>query len=140
MSGADGYGSLFKLTKGTGGYTYSNLWNFTGGADGAYPEAPPALLSGSGDRMIGTTFEGPVNGTNAGTLWEYANGRVTTLYTFTGGADGGNPQGTPVLDTSGNVYGTTSYGGVAPCNTTGGTLISTFGCGTVFEYGAAPAE
>ena len=142
LSGADGYGSLFKLTKGTGGYTYSNLWNFTGGADGAYPEAPPALLSGSGDRMIGTTFEGPVNGTNvgAGTLWEYANGRVTNLYTFSGGSDGGYPQGTPVLDSSGNIYDTTSYGGIAPCNTAGGTLISTYGCGTVFKYGSAPAE
>jgi uncharacterized repeat protein (TIGR03803 family) len=35
----------------------------------------------------------------------------TTLYSFTGGSDGGNPQGDFVFDHAGNMYGMTSYGG-----------------------------
>ena len=34
-----------------------------------------------------------------------ATGTPTVLYTFTGGADGGNPQGPLVADPSGNLYG-----------------------------------
>jgi uncharacterized repeat protein (TIGR03803 family) len=33
------------------------------------------------------------------------------LYRFTGGLDGGNPNGSLVADTAGNLYGTTSAGG-----------------------------
>ena len=136
-SGAHGFGSLFRINNNGGGsYSYSKLWDFTGGADGAYPNSPPTLLPGAGDKMVGTTLDGPVSGTSNGfgTLWQYAGGKVTNLYTFTGGADGGFPQGTPVLDKANNIYGTTAYGGIAPCNTSGGTLISSLGCGTVFKY------
>ena len=43
------------------------------------------------------------------------------LYSFTGGADGGNPLSTLVLNPSGFLYGTTSAGG------------GTCGCGTIFK-------
>ena len=47
------------------------------------------------------------------------------LYTFTGGADGGNPVSDLILDSAGNLYGTTSAGGSATsCG---------WGCGTAFE-------
>jgi uncharacterized repeat protein (TIGR03803 family) len=35
--GAHGYGSVFKLTPGGGGWTYTSLHEFTGGSDGGYP-------------------------------------------------------------------------------------------------------
>jgi uncharacterized repeat protein (TIGR03803 family) len=38
---------------------------------------------------------------------------TTTLYTFTGGADGGNPKSTLSMDPAGNLYGTTTTGGGA---------------------------
>jgi uncharacterized repeat protein (TIGR03803 family) len=38
---------------------------------------------------------------------------TTTLYTFTGGADGGNPKSTLSMDPAGNLYGTTTTGGAA---------------------------
>ena len=49
---------------------------------------------------------------------------TTTLYTFTGGADGGNPKSTLIMDPAGNLYGTT---------TTGGSAAN----GTVFEIDAS---
>lgn len=50
----------------------------------------------------------------------------TVLYTFTGGSDGGQPQSRLILDSAGNLYGTTLSGGVA-------CPISASGCGTVFK-------
>ena len=46
----------------------------------------------------------------------------TVLYTFTGGADGANPQGNLLLDEEGNLYGTASGGGDPTCQ-----------CGVVFK-------
>ncbi len=134
--GANNDGTLFKLTKGASSYTYSKLWDFTGGGDGANPAGAPALLPGDSDSMVGVSLYGPVvNGNLAyGTLWEYKAGKVTNLYTFSGGGDGAYPEGTPTFDSSGNVYGTTTFGGIQPCNTSGGGLISVYGCGTIFKY------
>jgi uncharacterized repeat protein (TIGR03803 family) len=49
----------------------------------------------------------------------------TTLYTFTGGADGSGPSGL-TLDSAGNLYGLAFRGGDLTCE-------SGFGCGTVFK-------
>ena len=48
----------------------------------------------------------------------------TLLYTFTGRADGANPQAGVIRDSAGNLYGTTSSGGTA-------------GHGVVYELDAA---
>ena len=50
----------------------------------------------------------------------------TVLYSFTGGADGGDPLAGLVVDSEGNLYGTTSGGGA-------GLLGCVFGCGVVFK-------
>ena len=54
------------------------------------------------------------------------SGQQTVLYTFTGGADGGQPSGV-VRDPAGNLYGTTCKGGTA-------------GFGVVFKLNAAGQE
>ena len=48
---------------------------------------------------------------------------MTTLYAFTGNADGAVPYGGVVLDPAGNVYGTTTFGGNF------GGFCGTAGCG-----------
>jgi hypothetical protein len=50
----------------------------------------------------------------------------TNIHTFTGVPDGLYPSGAPVLDSAGDVYGTTANGGT-------GTLNCTSGCGTVWK-------
>ncbi|HEY3638429.1 MAG TPA: choice-of-anchor tandem repeat GloVer-containing protein, partial [Rhizomicrobium sp.] len=54
-----------------------------------------------------------------------SNAAEKTLYSFHGGSDGGNPEGALISDSSGNLYGTTYYGGNNTC----------FGetCGTVYK-------
>jgi uncharacterized repeat protein (TIGR03803 family) len=59
----------------------------------------------------------------------------TVLYSFTGGADGGNPSEGLVLDSEGNLYGTTSSGGTGEC-----TQDALQGCGTVFKVTAQGTE
>lgn len=51
--GTHGYGSVFKLTPSEGGYTYTDLYDFTGGADGANPYAT-VVLDANGN-IYGTT-------------------------------------------------------------------------------------
>jgi uncharacterized repeat protein (TIGR03803 family) len=60
-------------------------------------------------------------------LGSWALGQETVLYNFTGGADGGQPVGTMVLDNAGNLYGATEAGGE-------------FNKGTVFMVTAAGQE
>jgi uncharacterized repeat protein (TIGR03803 family) len=73
--------------------------------------------SGDAENAGGVFMLSPV----AGGGWEQ-----TTIYSFTGGADGGKPYYAGViLDSAGNLYGTTYSGGsMRKC---------TGGCGTVFE-------
>lgn len=104
------------------GYATTLLHSFTNsGGDGANP-AGGALIVDVNGNLYGTT---PTGGANSeGIVFELVNSSGTysekVLYTFTGGADGGTPSGGLLIDASGNLYGTTSFGGAS-------------GLGTVFE-------
>jgi uncharacterized repeat protein (TIGR03803 family) len=52
----------------------------------------------------------------------------SVLYGFSGGSDGGQPGASVIVDSAGNVFGTTSVGGTGDCNGGNGN-----GCGVVFE-------
>ncbi len=58
----------------------------------------------------------------------------TVLYSFNKGAHGQSPNGGLVLDAKGNLFGTTSQGGILHNN------CGTSGCGTVFKVTAAGVE
>ena len=101
------------------------VYNFAGGSD---PKTPYAgLIFDKAGNLYGTSELGGTN--NQGTVFEVtpnSNGSwsETILYNFTGSTDGGQPYGSLVFDTAGNLYGTTNFGGSANC---------TQGCGTVFK-------
>lgn len=84
------------------------LHSFTGGPDGGDPLA--GLILDSSGNIFGTTSEGGVYG--YGVVFDLdVTGHETVLYTFTNGADGGEPSVEPTQDSSGNLYGTTWSGG-----------------------------
>jgi uncharacterized repeat protein (TIGR03803 family) len=114
------------------------LYSFTGGNDGAQPFA--GLTFDQMGNLYGTATTGGTQnckvwgGTESGCgvvfklspvggKWQF-----NVIHTFTGGADGGVPATGLVFDKSGNLYGTTSYGGDLQCSIAGSS-----GCGVVFE-------
>jgi uncharacterized repeat protein (TIGR03803 family) len=121
--GAHGCGAIVVGTN--TGYAIE-VYAFTGGADGC---SPSGRLTRAGDGVFyGTAVGGGAHG--AGTIFEvlkagaYLQYTYKLVYTFTGGADGGAPEGTLIRDDQGNLYGTTNSGGAN-------------GFGTVFELNGA---
>lgn len=138
----NGCGTVFELSpdpSSSTGYKEAVLHNFAGGpGDGANPEA--GLVADSAGNLYGTTFNGGSStncGTNGcGTVFKLspdsssATGyKETVLYNFTGAtaSDGQQPLAGLVMDSSGNLYGTTVQGGSTA------NLCGTTGCGTVFQ-------
>ena len=84
------------------------LHSFTGGADGGYPFA--GVIEDSSGNIYGTTFYGGT--ANAGVVFKVAaGGQESVIYSFPGGANGANPYAGVIRDSSGDLYGTTYYGG-----------------------------
>ena len=104
-------GAVFKVTSSG---TYTTLYSFTGGKDGAYPYAPP--VEGNDGNFYGTTTAGgntTVCGSGCGTIYKITPaGVLTTLYQFDI-THGYEPYGPLVLGTDGNFYGTTPAGTTA---------------------------
>ena len=86
--------------------TITNIGGYC--ADGTLPDTP--LIEGSDSNFYGTTYNGGSNGW--GTIFQITpQGTLTTLYNFSAGRDGYEPN-TPLLQGSdGNFYGT--MGGTA---------------------------
>jgi uncharacterized repeat protein (TIGR03803 family) len=99
------YGVVYKLDT-TGNYTV--LHNFTG-ADGAIPRA--GVVLDSVGNLYGTASSGGASAARAGVVYKLdTTGNYTVLHSFTG-ADGDTPLAGVILDSAGNLYGTTSEGG-----------------------------
>jgi uncharacterized repeat protein (TIGR03803 family) len=113
--GASGYGTVFKLDT-TGSETL--LHSFAGyPSDGAYPWYAGLLMDSKGN-LYGVTEEGggtKCEGFGCGVVYRLGKtGTMTVLYSFTGGTtDGCYPSGTPAMDKTGSLYGTT-YGCGSP--------------------------
>jgi uncharacterized repeat protein (TIGR03803 family) len=108
-----GAGVVFELTAAG---SYSVLYTFTGGADGGTPFA--GVIRDSAGNLYGTTNEGGIatcaagGGVGCGVVYKLdPAGRETVLHAFTGEADGDSPYSGLVAGPSGNLYGTTPWGG-----------------------------
>jgi uncharacterized repeat protein (TIGR03803 family) len=120
--GASGDGTVFELAKGSG--TIRTLASFSG-ANGSEPKGA-LIMAGSGN-LYGTTTYGGAS--DDGTVFELTagSGMITTLASFNGG-NGANPYGGLLMDSGGNLYGTTSAGGP---NTHGTVFELAGGSGTI---------
>lgn len=84
-------------------YTSRLLHSFNG-KQGENPFGS-GLVRDSAGNLYGTTKVG--GAANAGVVFKLSkSGKEAVLYTFKGGADGSNPNGGPILDSAGNLYGT----------------------------------
>jgi len=100
--------------------------------DGAIPFS--SLIFDAAGNLYGTTVDGgntaSCDSDGCGTVFELTpktggGWKETVLHRFVSGTkDGHFPHAGVVFDASGNLYGTTAFGGSGPC---------TDGCGTVFE-------
>ena len=124
--GTNGDGTVFKIST-TG--TLTTLHSF-GGTDGEFPDA--GLVQGSDGYFFGTTCGASDGGIvdpffpEPGTVFKIsANGALTSLYSFTGGSAGANPQAGLVQGSDCSFYGTTFSGGLG-------------GAGTVFRLTIVP--
>jgi uncharacterized repeat protein (TIGR03803 family) len=117
------------------------LHNFTGGADGAYPEGP--LVLDSAGNLYGVTAAGGsptcTHGfqQNCGVVFKVdKNGREAVLHWFGQSGDGARPSGALLRDKAGSLYGVTSYGGSRRRTQCDGND----GCGTIFKVDARGHE
>lgn len=107
QGGADNYGTVYRLA--SNGKAFSVLYSFTGGADGGYPSG--GLDGDKAGNVYGATNLAGNGEYPNGTVFRLApDGSLTTLYVFTGEADGGYPEG-DILQSKGDLYGTTTGGG-----------------------------
>lgn len=125
-------GAIFELSlTSNGGWKETVLHNFNG-ADGGFPNGD--LIFDNAGNLYGTTILG---GTGTcfsilacGTVFRLSptstgGWKLTLLHDFTDETDGASPNSGLVMDTAGNLYGTTYQGGSNTCLSTK--------CGTVFE-------
>ena len=115
----DSVGNLYGTTVNGGGVykvdaagNYAVLYTFTGGADGGTPYS--GVIRDAVGNLYGTTQLGGlgVDLSGYGVVYKVDTaGHETVLYSFTGGADGGRPSAGVILDSAGNLYGTTYSGG-----------------------------
>jgi uncharacterized repeat protein (TIGR03803 family) len=114
-------GAVYQLTKNGGVWTQNLLHAFLGGSDGQNPIS--GLIWDKAGNLYGSTEGGP--GTifaltpNTDGSWTY-----NVIHEFGSAGDGGDPYGALTIDASGNLYGTTTGGGI-------------YGYGMVFKLSAS---
>ena len=118
QGGQKGDGVVFELTPPSAPgapWTETVLYSFQNGSDGESPMG--GLIFDAAGNLYGTTAYGGKTGN--GSVFELSPPALaggawteTTLYHFLGGTDGEVPVSGVILDSKGNLYGTTYYGAV----------------------------
>jgi uncharacterized repeat protein (TIGR03803 family) len=122
--GEYGCGAVYVLVDVASVYTNETIYSFTCGLDGGYPYGSVTLDADGNLYGVATEYGANDNGT----VYELVNDgdfnyTFELLYTFTGGSDGGYPNG-DLLISKDAIYGATYEGGGGGCE---------YGCGTVFK-------
>jgi len=104
-------GTVFKLSPSGSSWTETTLYQFHDSGDGGYPGG--GLIFDSAGNLYGTTVSGGSGG--GGTVFELLpsadNWSFNLLYSLSGNPMDFGPYGKLVMDSAGNLYGTTVYGG-----------------------------
>jgi uncharacterized repeat protein (TIGR03803 family) len=127
---------ILSVVVGASAQTETVLFNFGSNSTGGFGPVSGVVLDSAGN-IYGTTSSGGNNddcrslgNTGCGVAFELSlvgsTWQENVPYTFTGGSDGGVIGSGLVRDSTGNLYGTTQFGG-----TTSSTC--SFGCGVVYE-------
>ncbi len=107
-----GYGVVFRLASSGGVWSENVLYAFSG-TDGNYPFG--GVVFDSSGNLYGTTVDGGTS--NLGTVFELSPSgdqwNEAVLHNFSGQDDGSEPYCTLVIDSAGNLLGTTDRGGAA---------------------------
>jgi len=130
--GTYGDGTVFELTPQVGGgWTEKVLFSFNG-TDGKEPYNGSLIFDTAGNLYGTTAYGGAFSTLSGGTVFELSPASdgtwtETVLHSFNNdGVDGYTPYSGLVLDSAGNLYGTTAVGGTL-------SRCPPIGCGTVFE-------
>lgn len=103
-----GFGYVFKLDPASRSVLE---YSFAGGANGWYPNS--GVIRDSAGNLYGTTVYGGAHQTlGNGVVFKWdTTGQETVLSSFTDATDGVDPSGGVIQDESGNLFGTTTFGG-----------------------------
>jgi uncharacterized repeat protein (TIGR03803 family) len=111
--GSGNGGTVFQLSPSGGGWDFTLLYSFSGDCEW-WPA--DSLTMDSAGNLYGTTYRDGASGlgsvfklTHSSGGWTYSD-----LHDFSGGADGCEPSGGVVVDSQGNIYGTTTGCGQYP--------------------------
>ena len=117
--GKDGVGTVFRLSPGGTETIIHSFVNAT--TDGQYPNG--GVVMDSQRNLYGVTNQGGTY-SQYGAVYEINDkGKETLLHSFDdNGVDGTYPQGNLLMDSSGNLYGTTSTGGTGSNSEFNGVL------------------
>ena len=134
QGGRGGAGTVFELSpRPGGGWTGTVLYSFSPKPKYKIDQVSGVVFDKAGNLYGTTSLGGSKNLGRVFELTRQADGSWTEkdLHSFeNNGTDGYTPQGGVILDSSGNLYGTTVYGGTGPCNINA--------CGIVYELGQTP--
>ena len=129
QGGANNSGTVFQVTSAG---TFTTLYSFPGGTNGAIPEA--GLVQGSDSNFYGTTSIGGSN--TYGTVFSItSNGVLTTIYQLNR-ADGRNPAAALIQSFDGYFFGTTRLGG-ANSDGTAFKVSSQGTFSTIYHFGGS---
>jgi uncharacterized repeat protein (TIGR03803 family) len=135
FGGASGDGTIYKITR-SGSFT--SLYSFTGGSDGAQPDAPLVIEAGTSGVLYGTAFSGGSSG--VGTIFDITtSGSFAVAHSFSG-SEGGSPYAPLIAGTDGYFYGTTTAGGTASVGTVFQFIPSTATLTTLHSFTSGTTE